>query len=272
MTPALSEPVKIPLVKPGARETFVQSFRNVPVPIAIAIRPPDWKGQEGMRLLAYRDMRVLHPAEQRALKDYEDDFALAKKLNSLVLVTEAWRRGGENFSAFLANQKRERDKVSPYTPFVMLHRLGDILRDVSTRGSSSFDGVFQDLNDAENELHYRVADQFRSAKARERRHVAGGASKQLDDESNFVQDVVAEIFSRGVDTAAGRMGTIGSDYMSDLFAKYLLTGEIAYSPTNPPPTYDGEVEFRQKVADIAPVLFQTYVQMIKQKTPGVLYV
>ena len=42
MTAGTAVQMLVPLVKPGARETFEHGYRNVPVPIALALRPPSW--------------------------------------------------------------------------------------------------------------------------------------------------------------------------------------------------------------------------------------
>ncbi len=67
------------------------------------------------------------------------------------------------------------------------------------------------------------------------------------------------------------MGVAGRDYMSELFAKYLLTGKVAYDALNPLPIYTGEAEFRRTVARIALPLFQRYVHILNSSLPRVVY-
>lgn len=82
--------------------------------------------------------------------------------------------------------------------------------------------------------------------------------------------------SRGVDTAAGRMGVIHNDYLSDLWAKWLLTGRLAYSATNPPPDENlyeddpgAEARVRNMVAEYAPQIFRSWYEYLMENKPMV---
>jgi hypothetical protein len=79
-----------------------------------------------------------------------------------------------------------------------------------------------------------------------------------------------DYLSRGVDTAAGKMGVISTDYLSDLWAKWLLTGKVAYSATNPPPESGQESEFRNMLADYAPKIFEHWVHDLLKSIPRVI--
>ena len=150
------------------------------------------------------------------------------------------------------------DRLSPFTVFVVLHRLGDRMsaemQDFTSDAPKDAQALrlHKELLRAEHELLTSLV----------------AASGEQDDAENIAEK---EIYSRGVDTAAGRLGVAGIDYMSDLFAKYLLTGKVAYDPVNPPPIYPGEAKFRQTVARVALPLFQRYVHILNSRIPRVVY-
>ena len=250
MTASTARQILVPLVKPGARETFEHGYRNVPVPIALALRPWAW-GREGLN----------DKLSRQALDDRAVDDALANKLNSLVIVMPIDERfpAGSLFNS-PTGKRGSVNRTSPFTMFVVLHRLGDRLKNqqfdrisnVLPRDPEAL-RLLKELQRAENELVERL--------------IVGEDEAGIDAE-DLAQNV---IYSRGVDTAAGRLGAAGQDYMSDLFAKYLLTGKVAYDPVNPPPIYPGEAEFRETVARIALPLFQRYVHILNSSIPRVIY-
>jgi hypothetical protein len=247
MTPAKAEMPFVVMLKPNARDTFLHEYRNTALPIAIALRPT-----------------------ARHAGDTYSHLALAKKLNSLLVVVRVRERSEYSEPV---GKRGEIDRISPYTPFVVLHRVGDQLRNqaklrkaVGPGGVSLDNEVYAlvtELDNAEHLLYARLAgltpEQYK-------------ALHPWDEARKALFRVQWEIFSRGVDTAAGRMGVIADDYMSDLFAKYVLTGKVAYDPVNPLPSYAGEAEFRQTVARIAPKLLQGYVRSITRAIPAVIYI
>ena len=75
----------------------------------------------------------------------------------------------------------------------------------------------------------------------------------------------------GIDTAAGRAGQLDhSQGLSDLFAKYLLTGRIAYDPVHPPPMDRGVKEFRLEFARALPVVLPAMVDELRRRIPLVV--
>ena len=252
MTAGTAVQMLVPLVKPGARETFEHGYRNVPVPIALALRPPSW----------YRNMTWLTDEHSRmGLAERDKDVALANKLNSLLIVIPITDRiAAESRFTGAAGKRGSVNRISPFTVFMILHRLGDRLKtDQFDRISTVFHRdpealrLLTELQRAENDLRDSL--------------IVG------EDEAGIDAEDLAEkvIYSRGVGTAAGRLGVAGQDYMSDLFAKYLLTGQVAYDPVNPLPEYPGEAEFRRTVARIALPLFQRYVHILNSSIPRVIY-
>ena len=256
MTAGTAVQMLVPLVKPGARETFEHGYRNVPVPIALALRPPSW----------YRNMTWLTDEHSRLGRAERDkDVALANKLNSLLIVIPITDRiAAESRFTRAAGKRGSVNRLSPFTMFVVLHRLGDRLKNdqfdrisnVLPRDPEAL-RLLMELQRAENDLY----DSLYAFEDEELRAV----TRPVEDLAETV------IYSRGVDTAAGRLGAAGGDYMSDLFAKYLLTGKVAYDPVNPPPIYPGEAKFRQTVARVALPLFQRYVHILNSRIPRVVY-
>ena len=255
MTAGTAVQMLVPLVKPGARETFEHGYRNVPVPIALALRPPSW----------YRNMTWLTDEHSRmGLAERDKDVALANKLNSLLIVMPIDERNAAGKIYRASGKRGSVNRISPFTLFVILHRLGDRLKtdqfdrisNVLPRDPEAL-RLLTELQRAENDLYdslYAFEDEELRASIR-----------PVEDLAETV------IYSRGVDTAAGRLGAAGQDYMSDLFAKYLLTGKVAYDPVNPPPIYPGEAKFRQTVARVALPLFQRYVHILNSSIPRVIY-
>ena len=255
MTAGTALQMLVPLVKPGARETFEHGYRNVPVPIAVALRPYAW-GSNGV--FAGED-RARQGMAERA-----EDLALANKLNSLLIVMPIDERNAAGKIYRASGKRGSVNRISPFTVFVILHRLGDKLKNqqfdrisnVLPRDPEAL-RLLMELQRAENDLY----DSLYAFEDEELRAV----TRPVEDLAETV------IYSRGVDTAAGRLGAAGGDYMSDLFAKYLLTGKVAYDPVNPPPIYPGEAKFRQTVARVALPLFQRYVHILNSSIPRVIY-
>ena len=156
------------------------------------------------------------------------------------------------------------------TPFVLLHRLGDELQTLyrlnnTVRGDNpaayyalkgsmrEVDDLIWDIDSAENDW----VDELR------RQERAGLKQKPgYTDEKDYL--------SRGVDTAAGRMGVISTDYLSDLWAKWLWTGRVAYSATEPAPESLEEQTARNLIARHAPQIFKLWYEYLMQNRPLVI--
>lgn len=107
---------------------------------------------------------------------------------------------GENSDEVMRRPRGVFNRVSPMTPFTLLHRMGDAIRRLRKR----------DTEDIGHALDY--------------------AAWLL--KSNDPSWAPTRLFNAGVDTVAGRNGWFASwgEATSDLWAKYLLTGRIAYDP------------------------------------------
>jgi hypothetical protein len=224
LKPANIKPPYIPMVKAGAREKFEQVYNHVGLPIAVVLRPENWQG--GWLESVGRDPTIA-----------PEDAALAKKLNAILLVVKPPPRDPE-----WENEPRgEFFRVSAFTPFMLLHRLGDMLRYIKTPDPK-----------------YREAKRLlKEINAYERAYTRGNDT--------------AEKVSRGVDTWAGRAGVL-IDVEADLFAKWLLTGRVAYDPYNPPPRSEAEAAYRNIVAKNMPKVFSLYYQYLTENIPAVYYV
>ena len=212
---------RAPLVKAGAREKYAEVYTRVGLPLAVFI---------------HRDDGFMR--ENRAL-----DEMLAKRLNAVVLSVTVQQRTGRPFYTRPEERRGSPVRTSPYSPFVLLHRMGDNLRGTVIANASRME---EELRDAA----------YRWTWARE---------VESDREE-------AALLSRGVDTSAGRMGVLGADYLSDLWAKWLLTGRVAYSPTEPPPESPEEARFRSKVAEYAPQIFRVWYDYLDRNRPMVINV
>ena len=109
----------------------------------------------------------------------------------------------------------EPGRIAAMTPFTLLHRMGDVMR--NERWSST---LMRDIT--------WMNDKWRTG-------WLDGSVFGVDykDKSREEEAVMA---STGVDTVAGRNGWLSSagEAVSDLWAKYLLTGGIAYDPDAQP--------------------------------------
>ena len=162
----------------------------------------------------------------------------AGRVNAIVLSVSVPAREGSPFYRRRGQARGDMTRTSPYTPFVLLHRLGDALRNRNIPECSHL-------------------------------------TRALDSaEGNYGGNM-----SRGVDTAAGRMGVVHNDYLSDLWAKWLLTGRLAYSTTNPPPDenldeddQEAEARFRNIVSEYAPQIFRSWYEYLMKNKPMVIYI
>ena len=248
----------VPLVAAGAKAKYAEVYTRVGLPLAVVLHPPQTGGKSAAE---EREER----AERRSL-----DMRLAEKHNAIVLSTRLRKRKDSRHYSQPGQQRGSPDRTSPMTPFVLLHRLGDELltphrmnNEVRQDNPAAYyalkgsmrevDDLIWDIDSAENDW----VDELR------RQERAGLKQKPgYTDEKDYL--------SRGVDTAAGRMGVISTDYLSDLWAKWLLTGRVAYSTTNPPPESVQESTFRKLVAEHAPKIFQHWHRYLLAKIPTVI--
>ena len=208
------------LLQPEVAAKYEKVYTKVGLPLAVVIRKyPDWRND---------------PKWTEAMRE---DEVYAKRLNAIVLRVLVPERESTPFYHRGDQARGSSSRISPYTPFVLLHRLGDDLR---------------------------------ATNIPECEHLKRALGR--------AEDTYEGNMSRGVDTAAGRMGVIHGDYLSDLWAKWLLTGRLAYSATNPPPQRDDENEddpeaeatLRNMVAEYAPQIFRIWYKYLMVNKPMVI--
>ena len=216
-TSTVSEPYA-PLVQKGARDRYAEVYNKVDLPLSVLIRSGRRGGQRSW------------------------DSEMAAATSSILLVVAADPRGAGPFYREAEQRRGSSDRVAPFTPFVLLHRLAD----VSVESSKIRPSLAPFLLAYEN-AYARTGMQKRPAPER------------------------ARFLSRGVDTAAGRMGVLTVDFVSDLFAKYLLTGRIAYSPNVPPSESEKEQEYRETLAHTLPRMFKAWEEALRDSVPSVFY-
>ena len=226
------EPMVV-LVKPGAKEKFAAIYNSVDLPLAVVLRPEGWT--------------------PGAAPDVE----LARKLDAILLVLTVIPRGPTPHYAELGQERGSFERVTPYTPFVVLHRLGDVLSRMQNV-DSRLDMAISML--AEIDELFAVTVPYVDARGRQRLRPWWYHPTEMPD--------AVPVMSRGVDTAAGRMGVL-FDVPADLFAKWLLTGRVAYSATNPPPQSPEEADYRNAVAEYMPQIFRLWSAYLRDNIPAV---
>ena len=266
-SPAKAEPPFVVLVKSGAEAKYKEVYNRVDLPLAVVLRESRWDGDRGSRLLHLPETRPgkLPMSEQsrRAVKQHKEDAALAQKLNAVLLVVSVPGRDGPQ------NEPRgSADRVSPYTPFVLLHRIGDFLRQVSSETTGALRyrlGLNKGMSTTVTAGELAKAGKY-LRDIKKKRLLAHG------DEDLY--EVIGEdpvLLSKGVDTAAGRMGVL-VDVDSDLFAKWLLTGRFAYNPDSPPSETREEQVYRSTLASNLPRVFHLWHTYLRRSAPSVFYI
>lgn len=151
-----------------------------------------------------------------------------------------------NYTRYGEYKERMPLRFASYTSFTCLHRLGDSAR----------------------RLHEQTGGSFRYLKEMNLLAEAlGGTADWTELDRSRKQDFNnAAIFSRGVDTAAGRLGLLidPREAASDLFAKWLLTGKIAYIPACS--ENEKEVEARIRYKAYLEILFPEYIAVLAGAT------
>jgi len=192
------------LLGPRAEEYYENAFRNVPFDVHVILLLP---GQ---------------------MEGREKEIRAAVAANQIVLATHL-----EMPVDFDAGKKYEQYRFARFTPFVLLHRL--------------FDEVYNTtLSEEKRALATRFNDMGRNVFWG--RYLGWGSPAEHDvseDDLNVwfpghphnSAKAWMRCASLGVDTAAGRNDAClnGEQALADLFAKYCLTGKVAFDPYILPP-------------------------------------
>jgi hypothetical protein len=209
-----------PLLKPGAKEEFERVYRNMGLPIVVVLD----RERDGMGRLRGDDHYVstLHHAPNFA--------DLAREKNAIVLLLSPQKRGPRSFYKELGQARGEETRLTPYTPFNLLHRLAD-----------------------ERFLYYDGQTPQLKAMLREMSDAANAWGRPV----------------RGVNTAAGRLGVLSrGEEIPELFAKYALTGKIDFHP--PPTQDGDEARYNEVLLRTLPFIFPGFMQFLRDEVPTVV--
>jgi hypothetical protein len=185
---------------------------------------------------------------------------VAKQNNAVVLrVVEAKKYPSDGvYYADPWQQRGQSTRTTPITPFTLLHRLGDRIQSFALENNALSDHI--DTIDEILVEGKRALDCMWVAKMREKYpHAWDFPQSEQPDYRPLYQ---------GINTAAGRMGVIAewSQGLSELFAKFLVRGHIAYvKPVSPS---DELNRYYEKMEAILP---QAVAEMVKYIKPGKVY-
>lgn len=189
-----------PLWAPNAETRFREVLRNVPFDLTVLVVRPGTS--EAVRQEVHRTVAQLRP-EGEALGVFYAVTGSASRIQALSSDLPKW----------------DEERISPMTPFVVLHRIYDVI-----------DQTFPEENfsdDLDEDVFY-------------------GTSRLIRDAASRTSRVCA-----GVDTAAGRHQALADDVqaMADLFAKWCITGRVAFDPHVIPEPREGFVKTPKYMRD-----------------------
>ena len=236
-------PEYAPLLIPTAEAKYALVYSKVDLPIVVTLRP---ERSGGGRVDTY---------------ETEKDEEVARRLNALVLSVALPSRN-RRLQGLSLGLRGHYDRGTPFTAFTLLHRIGD------TEGLSYL--YYAAEKDAKVKSAMKAVD-----RALDKMEGAQGLHLfyNRDEYENLFETYWATVFSRGVDTAAGRLGALVHEQaLNDLFAKYLLTGRVAYDPVNPPSQLQGEHQYRMALAKGLPMILEAWAKEIKANLPLVMNV
>lgn len=223
--PSQVHPVSRSIYSPRADEVYAERLKTARLPLYIVLgeKDPD-------------DDHWLWNLERRAEEIAEQGYTvllltmpLDKYVESVLLRANPYRMMGEEGRVKALKRAQElldgadpARKISPMTPFSLLHRMGDEMHN-NLRWSWPIKDILEPYN-----LFIHTYSQR-------------SESELLD------------LGSAGVNTWAGRNGLLRMpETVSDLWAKYVLTGRIDFDPKAPPRNplrYRGWLPHEQKVRD-----------------------
>jgi hypothetical protein len=195
------------------------------------------------------------PTHEKSRKNLAD---LALQHDAIVLHvwSSAKGAGARPYYADYLQKQGSSFRTTPFTPFALLHRLGDAILDKwwDTNNKPmfyAFDKTQRDYHEAANQMWERACD-ARNPAGMER------ARSLLYNEHKMA----------GINTAAGRLYAFDDwdQAMCDLFAKYLITGKIAYNP--PESLYPFVNKYYAEIAGHLPELIQKMVSYLR---PGSVF-
>lgn len=248
------EPLAV-LMTPGAKAKYEEVYTRVGLPLAVMVHPV-FAGPRSFRTgegATEEDDRVREAQDAESARRKALGLKLAKRLDAVVLALTAREKTSVPYYTTGLGRRGSTLRVSPMTPFQLLHRLGDVLRDTEPDAAAA-----------------ELVDKLRAAQDPWHKLVHYDAFKRDPKGQFWLSPEAVSYSSRGVDTVAGRMGIIGNDYLSDLWAKWLLTGRVAYSATEPEPESLEEQTARNLIAKHAPQIFKLWYEYLMQNRPLVI--
>jgi len=248
------EPLAV-LMTPGAKAKYEEVYTRVGLPLALVVHPV-FAGPRSFRTgegATEEDDRVREAQDAESARRKALGLQLARRLNAVVLSVTASKKTSVPYYSTADGRRGSSFRMSPMSPFQLLHRLGDKLRDTEPNAAAA--ELVDKLREAQDPWHKLV-------------HYEAWTR---DPKGKFwLSPEALSYSSRGVDTGAGRMGVIGNDYLSDLWAKWLLTGRVAYSATEPAPESLEEQTARNLIAKHAPQIFKLWYEYLMQNRPLVI--
>ena len=223
---------QVPLFAPNAQERYRVALERLPFNLVIVLR--ETKPLYGDETESKEDMEYI----DRLMEE-------GQRKGTLFVVEDILRRREDD--ADFEFPKWTPARMSPMTPFTILHRLFDEMMELGVARDSA--RLLQMLGGKET---FALAER-----------VGYGDTKS----------VVRRLVNSGVDTAAGRNeGLTDSDQvLADLFAKWCITGRIAFDPTKLPPFVDPSwreskefVDIRRKAVTEMESLFSSIVARCKR--------
>lgn len=216
--------VSRPLFSPNAPRVYGEKLKSTILPIFVVIGRPPSESHPGTEAIELANQEAARGNTVLWIKQ-----PVASYLRSL-------GQSEETIERRLKLVRGEPSRLSPITPFTLLHRMGDVLR-----------------AEFKNE-----ADEI----CRSFDWVTWGADNQT----------LVKYFSSGVNTLAGRSGYFSNplEAMSDLWAKYLLTGRIDYDPSAGGPWHEDGLRARSDYLAKMQYFFPRWLNRCRGKIISIL--
>jgi hypothetical protein len=229
--PSQVHPVSRGIYSPRAEEVYTERLKTARLPLYILLgggedpEDRDWKRRLERRAKELAEQGYTVILISMPLEKYVEKIMLSSVHHHLIKNDEerakVIKQALERAQALLEGRDPSR-KISPMTPFTLLHRMGD-------------------------EMHTLWWSRWLMSET------LGPYRKFVETGHGFRSNQeLLDIGSAGVNTMAGRNGLLRMpETISDLWAKYVLTGRIDFDPKAPPQTARkrGWTIFEQRVRD-----------------------
>lgn len=207
-----------PLLLPKAGEVYDKELAAVPFPLRIVVvEAPNFRDSRGNVRTRERDRFVL------AVMEEAERFVVGSGENIALLILEEDVSRGSAARV----QRGSPFRTSPFTAFTILHRMWDSM--AAGNGPSVSDVVPEEMRSYVPGAVFRADADLSNTTQRLVEHIYKGTKGATRDDRPLI---AAQLFSAGVNTAAGRMGVLGDadQALADLFALRAKTGRWGYDP------------------------------------------